>query len=183
MSNFITEFKILERSEYDEGAIYVRTYGRFKFDGRLRKDQVATFTAFTGRDDYQDNVVFKVVVNKKSGLVRREMKACAQKDAINAELLGYVHRENLRAAIREDEKENESENVSENEVMVVKESFNAVAEYGVDVERELAGDDAVAVVPDRERFPITAELNDMVAAAAVKDSSDKLEIPSFLKRS
>ena len=181
---YITEFKILERSEYDEGAIYVRTYGRFKFDGRLRKDQVATFTAFMGRADYEDNVNFKVVVNKKSGLVRREMKACAQKDAIKAELLGYVHRENLRAAIREDEKENESENVSENEI----ENPGAVAEYGVDVERELAGD-AVAVVresfseTDRERFPITAELNDMVAAAAVKDSSDKLEIPSFLKRS
>ena len=89
------------------------------------------------------------------------MKACAQKDAISKEILGYVHRENLREAIREDEKENESENVSEKE-------------YGVDRERELA---------DRERFPITAELNDMVAAAAVKDSNDKLEIPSFLKRS
>ena len=161
---YITEFKILERNrvKHSEGTLnIVRTYGRIKFDGRLRKDQVATFTAFTGRDDYEDKANFKVVVEKKSGIVRREMKACAQKDAISKEILGYVHRENLREAIREDEKENESENVSEKE-------------YGVDRERELA---------DWERFPITAELNDMVAAAAVKDSNDKLEIPSFLKRS
>ena len=161
---YITEFKILERNrvKHSEGTLnIVRTYGRIKFDGRLRKDQVATFIAFTGRDDYEDKVSFKVVVEKKSGTVRREMKACAQKDAIDKELLGYVHRENLREAIREDEKENESENDSDRE-------------YGVDRERQLAA------AHSRSDAIIS---NAMVASAAVKDSNDKLEIPSFLKRS
>ena len=192
---YITEFKILERTEYDEGAIDVRTEGRFKFDGRLRKDQVATFIAFTGRDDYEDNVNFKVVVNKKSGLVRREMKACAQKEAIKAELLGYVHRENLRAAIREDEKENVSGTDSGTDSgtkgrVASGDALDAAArKKQKDIKSQMAAaharsndiiGKALANDPELARY-----VNNAIGTQTSKVSVDEpsLEIPQFLKRS
>ena len=76
-------------------------------------------------------------------------------------------------------------------------------EFGVDRERELAVEAALedgltgrfkdpdalaaAMLESGEVEVLTVEsavdLNDMVAKAAVKDSDDLLEIPSFLKRS
>ena len=160
---FITEFKIAETQPAGDGQLGItRVFGRIKFDGRLRKDQLATFVAFTGRSDYEDKASFKVIVEKKSGTVRREMKACPQKDAIQAEILNHVYRENLREAIREDEA--------------------AEQEYGVDRERQLAAAHSRSNAIIATAITQDAELNEMVAAAAVKDSDDKLEIPSFLKR-
>ena len=50
------------------------------------------------------------------------------------------------------------------------EALDQMPEYGVDKERELAGTE-------------TTLDNAALAAAATKDTADKLEIPSFLKRS
>ena len=49
------------------------------------------------------------------------------------------------------------------------EALDQMPEYGVDKERELAGEQTLD--------------NAALAAAAAKDTADKLEIPSFLKRS
>ena len=179
-----------------------RVVGDFNFDGRTKKGQYATFTHVPGHFTN-----WQVQVNKKTGPVSREMKACTQKDQIQA------------ALEREIEK-----------LLAEGNKKGTDPEYGVERERELAakaskgrvasGDaldaaarkaqaekkieekivaahkrsnDMIGKVlsndPELRRY-ITANTqpdaitNASIAEAAVgQGSDDLLEIPSFLKRS
>ena len=182
-----------------------RVVGDFNFDGRTKKGQYATFTHVPGHFTN-----WQVQVHKKTGPVSREMKACAQKDQIQAALEREIPQ--LRAE---------------------KKDSGTDREYGVERERELA-DEALALEISDEEYALEqaakaskltmapkvhAELkaahkrsNDMIGkvlsndpelrryvtantqpspidnasiaqAAVGQGSDDLLEIPSFLKRS
>ena len=173
-----------------------RVVGDFNFDGRTKKGQYATFTHVPG---HFTNWV--VQVNKKTGPVSREMKACTQKDQIQAALEREIPK-----------------------LLAEKNDSGTDREYGVERERELA-DEALALEQAAKASKLTmapkvqAELkaahkrsNDMIGkvlandpelrrfvtantqpdtitnasiaeAAVGQGSDDLLEIPSFLKRS
>ena len=94
-----------------------RVVGDFNFDGRTKKGQYATFTHVPGHFTN-----WQVQVTKKTGPVSREMKACTQKDQIQA------------ALEREIEK-----------LLAEGNKKGTDPEYGVERERELA-DEALSLI-------------------------------------
>ena len=182
-----------------------RVVGDFNFDGRTKKGQYGRFTHVPGHFTN-----WTVEVHKKTGPVSREMKACAQKDQIQAALEREIPK-----------------------LLAEKNDSGTDREYGVERERELA-DEALALEISDEEYDleqaakaskltmapkVQAELkaahkrsNDMIGkvlandpelrryvtantqpdtitnasiaeAAVGQGSDDLLEIPSFLKRS
>ena len=179
-----------------------RVVGDFNFDGRTKKGQYATFTHVPGHFTN-----WMVQVTKKTGPVSREMKACTQKDQIQAELEQAIEK-----------------------LLAEGNKTGTDPEYGVERERELAAkaskgrvasgnaldaaarkakaeeklekklvaahkrsNDMIGKVlandPELRRY-VTANTqpesitNASIAEAAVgQGSDDLLEIPSFLKRS
>ena len=179
-----------------------RVVGDFNFDGRTKKGQYGRFTHVPGHFTN-----WTVEVTKKTGPVSREMKACTQKDQIQAELEQAIEK-----------------------LLAEGNKTGTDPEYGVERERELAAkaskgrvasgnaldaaarkakaeeklekklvaahkrsNDMIGKVlandPELRRY-VTANTqpesitNASIAEAAVgQGSDDLLEIPSFLKRS
>ena len=100
-----------------------RVVGDFNFDGRTKKGQYGRFTHVPGHFTN-----WTVEVNKKTGPVSREMKACAQKDQIQAAL-----EQEIEKLLAEGNKKGTD------------------PEYGVERERELA-DEALALEIADEEF-------------------------------
>ena len=99
-----------------------RVVGDFNFDGRTKKGQYATFTHVPGHFTN-----WQVQVTKKTGPVSREMKACTQKDQIQA------------ALEREIEK-----------LLAEGNKTRTDPEYGVERERELADEALALEISDEE---------------------------------
>jgi hypothetical protein len=167
MKEFVTSVNIHNTdSETVEDLTVVQ--GHFVFDGRIRSDQAGRFTTYVNKGELTTHIEtnFTVKVVKAKHIQWREMKSCTQKGTIQSELTALVM-EHLKG----EQNENASENTFETGPIVPTE----YPEYDVETER------ALALEEDRPVYrPV---LNDMVAKAAVKDSNDLLEIPSFLKRS
>ena len=142
--------------------------GHFVFDGRIRSDQAGRFTTWVNKGEMVSRIEtnFTVKVVKEKHIQWREMKRCPQKSAIQSELTAQVMKHLAGEQI-----ENASENALENAAQLIEQACEAPAE--VETADTFARDQAKAMLG----------LNDMVAQAAVKDSNDLLEIPSFLKRS
>jgi len=171
MNKFVTSLNITAASVVDFRNV-MQVTGEFTFNGRLRADQRARFTAYsTDKGSCKvTEVNFTVEVVKAKHTQWRSMKACAQRDHIDDEVSRWVSelRRNGHSIFSStgEQNENESENVLENES-----------------EKEL--DAAIlrnAEFSDHKVLPVF-NLNEVVAATAVKDSKDPLEIPNFLKRS
>ena len=154
MNKFVTALIITDEVTVDFRNV-VQVTGEFTFDGRMRADQRARFTVWI--TDAVAEVEFTVEVVKAKHTQWRSMKDCAQRDQIHDEVGRWVMSETETPVSVGEQNENESENVLENES-----------------EKEL---DA-AILRNTE-----FSLNQVVAATAVKDSKDPLEIPNFLKRS
>ena len=186
---YVTDVKITDVHLPRDGDVHPMTSvrGYFEFDGRIRSGQKGRFWTKIVPGDLvtrtETNFTVKVIKTKHTQW--REMKSCEQKSSIQMELTAHVMNH-----LEREQNENVLENDSENE-------------FGVDRERELAVEAALengltgrikdpdalaaAMLESGEVEVLTVEsavdLNDMVAKAAVKDSDDLLEIPSFLKRS
>ena len=147
--------------------------GHFVFDGRIRSDQAGRFTTWVNKGELVSRIEtnFTVKVVKEKHIQWREMKMCSQKSAIQCELTAQVMKHLAGEQI-----ENASENALENTAQLIEQACEdgEPAEFDVETERALALEQATQPPVD---------LNEMVAQAAVKDSNDLLEIPSFLKRS
>ena len=150
--------------------------GHFVFDGRIRSDQAGRFTTYVDKGELTTRIEtnFTVKVVKAKHIQWREMKVCPQKSAIQSELTAQVMKH-----LKGEQNENTSENALQNAVPTEYPTDphcedGELPEYDVETERALALEQATEPPVD---------LNDMVAQAAVKDSNDLLEIPSFLKRS
>ena len=180
-SAYVTSVKITDvhvpREDDTHPITSVRGY--FEFDGRIRSGQKGRFWTkiVPGELVTRTETNFTVEVVKAKHIQWREMKQCEQKDSIQMELTAHVMNHlsvndipNLKGEQNENVLENVSENALEN---VVGCEDDELPEYDVETERALALEQATSDV----------DLNDMVAKAAVKDSNDLLEIPSFLKRS
>ena len=174
MKEFVTSIKVTDVNiGNEERSTHVR--GVFVFDGRIRSDQHGRFSTLIQPGDLVTNTEtnFTVKVVKAKHVQWREMKACVQKDKIQTELTARVMNHlsvNDIPNLKGEQNENASENTFETGPIVPTE----YPEYDVETERALALEEA-------SQPPV--DLNDMVAKAAVKDSDDLLEIPSFLKRS
>lgn len=142
--------------------------GHFVFDGRIRSDQAGRFTTWVNKGEMVSRIEtnFTVKVVKEKHIQWREMKSCPQKSAIQSELTAQVMKHLAGEQI-----ENASDSALENAAQLIEQACEAPAE--VETADTFARDQAKAMLG----------LNDMVAQAAVKDSNDLLEIPSFLKRS
>ena len=177
-SAYVTSVKITDVNlGTAERSTHVR--GVFVFNGRIRSDQHGRFSTLIQPGDLVTSTEtnFTVKVEKVKHVQWREMKQCEQKDSIQMELTAHVMNHlsvndipNLKGEQNENVLENVSENALENAVGC---EDDELPEYDVETERALALEQATSDV----------DLNDTVAKAAVKDSNDLLEIPSFLKRS
>ena len=178
-SAYVTDVKITDVRLPRDGDVHPLTSvrGYFEFDGRIRSGQKGRFWTKIVPGELVTNTEtsFTVKVVKAKHIQWREMKQCEQKDSIQMELTTHVMNHlsvNDIPAVKGEQNENVLENDSENE-------------FGVDRERELALENLKGRLkdPDALAEAMKVDLNDMVAKAAVKDSDDLLEIPSFLKRS
>ena len=178
-SAYVTDVKITDVRLPRDGDVHPLTSvrGYFEFDGRIRSGQKGRFWTKIVPGELVTNTEtsFTVKVVKAKHIQWREMKQCEQKDSIQMELTTHVMNHlsvNDIQAPAGEQNENVLENDSENE-------------FGVDRERELALENLKGRLkdPDALAEAMKVDLNDMVAKAAVKDSDDLLEIPSFLKRS
>ena len=174
-SAYVTDVKITDVRLPRDGDVHPLTSvrGYFEFDGRIRSGQKGRFWTKIVPGELVTNTetTFTVKVVKAKHIQWREMKQCEQKDSIQMELTTHVMNHlsvNDIPAPAGEQNENDSEN-----------------EFGVDRERELALENLKGRFkdPDALAEAMKVDLNDMVAKAAVKDSDDLLEIPSFLKRS
>ena len=144
-----------------------RVNGTFKFDGRTKAGQSGAFTHIPGADPKDDIYLSFVVISVRKGQkIRKEMKACAQKDNITKQLIAEL-----------------------------KDIEPAEQEFGVDTERELAAAHANSNAfiakalqndPELRAYVNTAidkaQGRVPVEAALGKHHDDLLEIPDFLKR-
>jgi len=164
----VTDVRTPRDGDVDQVSTTVR--GQFMFDGRIRSDQVGRFVTKVAPGELTTHIEtnFTVKVVKAKHMQWREMKSCPQKDAIQSELTALAM-EHLSGEVDwrmpGEQNENTSENTQENG-----------PEYDVETERALAE-------ADQPKAAVEVNLNEVVAAAAVKDSNDLLEIPNFLKRS
>ena len=99
-----------------------RVVGDFNFDGRTKKGQYGRFTHVPGHFTN-----WTVEVNKKTGPVSREMKACVQKDQIQAELEQAIEK-----------------------LLAEGNKTGTDPEYGVERERELADEALALEISDEE---------------------------------
>ena len=179
-----------------------RVVGDFNFDGRTKKGQYGRFTHVPGHFTN-----WTVEVHKKTGPVSREMKACAQKDQIQAalerEIPKLLAEKNDSGTDREYGVERERELADEalaleisDEEYALEQARKARAEEKLEkklVAAHKRSNDMIGKVlandPELRRY-VTANTqpdtitNASIAEAAVgQGSDDLLEIPSFLKRS
>ena len=179
-----------------------RVVGDFNFDGRTKKGQYGRFTHVPGHFTN-----WTVEVTKKTGPVSREMKACTQKDQIQAELEQAI--EKLLAEGNKTGTDPEYGVERERELAAKASKGRVASGNALDaaarkakaeekLEKKLAAahkrsNDMIGKVlandPELRRY-VTANTqpesitNASIAEAAVgQGSDDLLEIPSFLKRS
>ena len=132
-----------------EGGV-TQVIGTFTFNGRTKKGQTGDFrySFGPGMKELKHTPALDFTINYlgRYGWHKRKMKDSGQKMSLTHDLTKQV------------------------KAMVgAMEALDQMPEYGVDKERELAGEQTLD--------------NAALAAAAAKDTADKLEIPSFLKRS
>lgn len=168
----VTDVRTPRDGDVDQVSTTVR--GQFIFDGRIRSDQTGRFVTVVAPGELTTHIEtnFTVKVIKAKHIQWREMKSCPQKGAIQSELTALVM-EHLSGEVDwrtpigivlENTQENDPE------------------EFDVETERALAEADQPNSA-DQPKAAVEVNLNEVVAAAAVKDSKGLLEIPNFLKRS
>jgi hypothetical protein len=170
-TEFVTSLRVTDVDVHNEslGDESTHVRGHFGFDGRIRSDQTGRFVTHIVPGELTTHLEtnFTVKVVKAKHVQWREMKSCPQKARIQSELTARVM-EHLKG----EQNENDLENTSETGPIV---PTVYPEEFDVETERALALEEAANTVP--------SDLNAVVAAAAVEDSNDLLEIPNFLKRS
>lgn len=141
----------------------------FKFDGRLKNGQCARGTYFIE----SENADFMVEVEKKTGTVTRQMKACAQRDMIKKELVKLAQKSLMwpeKGTNREQSGE-QTENKPENKNDLDKKLREAHAN----------SNRIIAMAINKDPVPkAMATVNPVSMGTKVSD--DPLEIPEFLKR-
>ena len=159
----VTDIRFPRDGDVDQVSTTVR--GQFMFDGRIRSDQAGRFVTVVAPGELTTHIEtnFTVKVIKSKHTQWRDMKSCPQKGKIQSELTARVM-EHLAGEQNENTQETDPE------------------EFDVETERALAEADQPNSA-GQAKAAVEVDLNAVVAAAAVEDSNDLLEIPNFLKRS
>ena len=125
MTNVNVRIKHLDGQTRDGGFVK----GEFLFDGRTKADQTGTF-ALVGTD-----LNFMVKTMRKGNKIRKEMKACAQKDQILEQLRNEIQNE-----LGTDDAAVVAGTVLDGwkDIPLQPEQAEPVEEFGVDKEREIA---------------------------------------------
>lgn len=143
----------------------------FKFDGRLKNGQCARGTYFIETE----NADFMVEVEKKSGTVNRQMKACAQRDMIKKELVKLAQKSLMWPGKGTDREQTGEQ--TENKGRVAS---------GNDLDRKLreAHDNSNRMIAKAiNKDPVLKAMATVnPVSMGTKVSDDPLEIPEFLKR-
>jgi len=169
----VYKFKVLSAKNDESGKHPVLTLaGVFKFDGRLKAGQTGDFTYVSDPAQNPDSKpAWHVIVNRRGNVIRRNMKACEQRDVMTVRLkmlcdeyVSNLGEEHLHT--------DEYDNVYTIDNEVPKVEMAAISSK----KKTVVLSDIVQKVIDDTRKEIPKKI------PAPSAHADPLEIPDFLKR-